>query len=251
MILEQKSSNISFGFDAIKGIFTGYASVFNEVDRVKDTVLPSAYDKEIKAWESGKFIPINFEHQKQIILAGNVNKMIKEDKGLLVEWTFSEEAKSLYPQIWQWAVEKAKSGKLFMSIGFESKASLLGSQRINLKKQNTPDTLMEIELDHIAATNNPVDTKAKVLEVKSMDLNYNSIIKELDGKVSAKRFLKNIFKEQKSLSGTNIENFVDQIFKIKEFETEEKSLPKEVPVIVDAPEDLDSLLNEVALKLKN
>ena len=248
MILEQKSSNISFGYDEIKGIFTGFASVFNEVDRVGDTVLPNAYDKEIKAWEQGKSIPINFEHDKSIILAGNVNKMTKEGKGLLVEWTFSQEAKSLHPNIWQWAVEKAKAGRLFMSIGFESKSSLLGSQRIQLKKQMIPDTLMEIELDHIAATDNPVDTKAKVLEVKSIEPNYNSMIKELNGKISAKRFLK----ENKSLlSNTNIENFVDQIFKIKEFETEEKSLPKEVPVIADKTNDFDSLMNEVASKLNN
>jgi len=53
MILEKKSSNISFGYDEIKGIFTGFASVFNEVDRVGDTVLPNAYDKEIKAWANG------------------------------------------------------------------------------------------------------------------------------------------------------------------------------------------------------
>lgn len=376
MILEQKSSNISFGYDEIKGIFTGYASVFNEVDRVGDTVLPNAYDKEIKAWEEGKSIPINFEHDKSIILAGNVNKMTKEGKGLLVEWTFSQEAKSLHPDIWQWAVSKGKAGKLFMSIGFESKSSLLGNKRIQLKKQMISDTLMEVELDHIAATDNPVDTKAKILEVKGLrtpkypvdlsenwdsqsaeknwreytkstekpstqykngflyvedgkeelfgsyhflvvdiidgepmvnqraviaangylhgarngvkildeqqttqilgiisilyerinrvrkengvDLlpavemksieNLNSTIKELNGKISAKRFLK----ENKSiLSNTNIENFVDQIFKIKEFETEQKSLPKEVPVIVDKTNDFNSLMNEVASKLNN
>ena len=245
MILEQKSSNISFGYDEIKGIFTGYASVFNEVDRVGDTVHPNAYDKEIKAWEEGKSIPANFEHEKTIIVAGNLNKMEVDQKGLLVQFQFSEEAKSLYPQIWQWAVEKAKAGKLFMSIGFESKSSLLGSQRIKLKKQMIPDTIMEIELDHIAITDNPVDTKAKVLEVKSMEPNYNSMIKELNGKISAKRFLK----ENKSLlSNTNIENFVDQIFNMK-FETEEKSLPKEVPVIVDTNNDLDAVLGQVFTKL--
>lgn len=248
-MLENKSATISFNFDEVKGIFTGYASVFNEVDRVRDTINSSAYDGELKAWKEGKQIPINFEHEKSYKLADNITRMETDQKGLLVEWKFSEEAKALYPEIWKWAVERAKAGQLFMSIGYTVLESTLGKERKTLKnKFMAPDTIYNLELDHIAATDNPVDTKAQILEVKSQEPNYNIMIKDLSGKVAAKRFLKEYKSE---LSNTNIENFVDQVLRFKEFEPQEKALPKEVPVIVDNPNDLDSLLNEVALKLKN
>lgn len=166
MLLENKSANIAFSFDEVKGIFTGYASVFNEVDRINDMILDGAYDEEIKSWESGKKIPVNFEHEKSIRLADNLNKMVSDPKGLLVEWTFSQEAKSQYPDIWHWALSKAKSGNLFMSIGFIAEQSELGMNRKSLKRQLVLDKISQISLDHIAATANPVDTKAKILEVK-------------------------------------------------------------------------------------
>lgn len=249
MILENKSTIISFNFDEVKGIFTGYASVFNEVDRVKDTISPNAYDDELKAWKEGKNIPINFEHKKSILLSSNVTRMEVDQKGLLVEWKFSEEAKALYPDVWQWAVSNAKAGKLFMSIGYNVLDSILGAERQILKKKSMEaDTIYKLELDHIAATDNPVDTKAQILEVKSQEPNYNSMIKDLSGKIAAKRFLKEYKSE---LSNTNIENFIDQVFSLsKESETQEKSLPKEAPV-QGGEIDLDSLLNEVANKLNN
>lgn len=167
-ILEQKSLNIPFVFDEVKGIFTGYASAFNAVDRVKDTVIKGAYSEEIKSWQNGKKIPVNFEHDKSYKIADNLSKIEEDAKGLLVEWKFSEEAKSIYPDIWQWAVSKAKSGNLFMSIGFSVIKSDLGINRKSQKKTLQPDVLRQIELDHIAITDNPVDTKAKILEVKGL-----------------------------------------------------------------------------------
>lgn len=169
MFLEKKSASYSFKFDEVKGIFTGYASVFNEVDRVNDTILNGAYDEEIKSWESGKKVPINFDHQKSIILANNINSMTADSKGLLVEWTFSEEAKSLYPDIWHWAVSKAKSGNLSMSIGFTPLQSMLGDNRRAMKKNRALDKLSKITLDHIAITDMPVDPKARILEVKGFN----------------------------------------------------------------------------------
>ena len=168
--IENKSLTVPFAFDEVKGIFTGYASVFNEVDRVNDTVAFGAYDKAIRDFTSGKNkIRINFEHDKSKVLAENLTKMSVDEKGLLVEWKFSEEAKVKYPDIWKWAVEKAKANQLFMSIGFYPEKTKLGDMRDKLKdKYLAADTLYQVGLDHIAITANPVDTKAAILEVKGL-----------------------------------------------------------------------------------
>lgn len=255
MNLEKKSNIIAFDFDEIKGVFKGYASVFNQVDLVKDTVLNGAYDEEIKSWEQGKAIPINFDHNKSILFASNLSEVKSDEIGLLVEWKFSEEAKSLYPEKWQWAVENAKSRNLFMSIGYEviqSHILDLGLERKSSKKQGMPDKIRKIELDHIAITTNPVDRKAEILEVKSLDVSLNQSLRDIDGKVSAKKFLK----ENKSLlSNTNIENYIDHIFSLseginKKLEASVKPQGEIAPVIEGKSDDFDSILEQVVLKIK-
>jgi len=254
--LEKKSNIISFGFDEVKGVFNGYASVFNQVDLVKDTILDVSYDEEEKSWEAGKTISINFDHNKSILFASNLSEIKSDEKGLFVEWKFSEEAKSLYPEKWQWAVENAKNGNLFMSIGFEVVESHildLGLERKSAKKQGMADIIRKIKLDHIAITTNPVDRKAKILEVKSLDVNFNQSLKDINGKVSAKKFLK----ENKSLlSNTNIENYVDHIFSLseginKKLEASVQPQRETAPVIEGKSEDLDSILEQVVLKIKS
>lgn len=167
--IEFKSLGLKIdNFDEIKGIFTGYASVFNKVDKVNDTIVPDAYNIAISQWQAGKAIRANFDHDKTILLADNLTSIKVDDFGLLVTFQFSEAAKALYPDIWQWAVSKAQAGNLFMSIGFTVLKSALGNKRFALKKAyNEPDTIYSMSLDHIAITGAPVDTYARMLEVKS------------------------------------------------------------------------------------
>jgi HK97 family phage prohead protease len=254
--IENKSIAIPFNFDEIKGIFTGYASVFNQVDLVKDTILKGAYDDEIKTWKEGKAIPINSEHNKKMVFADNLLEAQVDDNGLKVQFQFSEEAKKKYPEEYKSAVLDAQNGKLFMSIGFEVTESHLldlGLERKEVKKQGMPDKIRKLSLDHIAITNNPVDRKAEMLEVKSLDVNFNESLREIDGKVSAKRFLK----ENKSLlSNTNAENFVNHIFSLaegisKKLEASVEPQREEAPAIESKSDDLDSILEQVALKIKS
>lgn len=167
-LIEFKSGLSQQSFDEIKGIFKGYASVFNEVDKVKDTIDPNAYDFAISQFKAGVPIRINFEHDKSIELAANLEDIYTDEKGLMVEWKFSEEAKAKYPDIFRWAVSKAKSGNLFKSIGFTVLKSQLGSKRYEMKKLGAADRIYSMILDHVAITDNPVDPKAKNLEVKGI-----------------------------------------------------------------------------------
>jgi HK97 family phage prohead protease len=252
--LELKSFYVNFTFDEVKGIFKGYASAFNGVDLVNDKILPGAYDEEISKFTEGKKTRVNYEHDKSIVLAEYLDNIMVDDNGLLVEWSFSEEAKQLYPDIWNWAVKKAQEGGLSMSIGFEVLDSLLGEERHILKKERKAyDEIKKLALDHIAITENPVDRKAVVLEVKSNEPNLNIELKSISGKVSAKKFLK----ENKSiLSNNNIENFIDHVYNLahkplKDKETELKSQCETIaPVVESKNQDFNSILDEVILKIK-
>lgn len=174
--IEQKSLNFVLkSLDPVRGIFIGYASAFNKVDWVGDSIDPSAFDRSMAEFAAGyKKIPINFDHDKTKVLTSNLIRMGKDDYGLLVEFQVTDEAKAAFPLLYNWAVEKAQSGTLCMSIGGYVIDSVLGDER-DLRYQLSDyssdpieDTILEFDLDHIAITGHPVEPGAKVLEVKGL-----------------------------------------------------------------------------------
>jgi len=171
-IIEFKSAEFAVNsFDEIKGIFTGYASAFNKIDKVNDTVAYGAFDYSINQWKEGKAISVNFEHDKKIELAPNLIEFFADQYGALVRFQFSEEAKNNYPDIYRWAVSKAKNNTLFMSIGYTFIRSALGDKRYTLKKKFAePDTIYNLSLNHVAITGDPVDPSARMLEVKGFKM---------------------------------------------------------------------------------
>lgn len=178
-------------FDEIKGIFTGYASAFNKVDKVKDTIAFGAFDYAINQWKEGKSVRINFEHDKSIQLSPNIIEFEADDYGVLVQFQFSQEAKIQYSDIYQWAVSKAKAGTLFMSIGFTVLKSALGLNRQIMKKKFLEsDTIYSLTLDHVAITANPVDPSARIIEIKSLKMpQYPIILSDTwDGDAAEKRW---------------------------------------------------------------
>jgi len=211
--IEYKSLNVAIkSFDNIKGIFKGYASSFNSVDKVNDTILPEAYDKEIEAFNKGeKKIKVNYDHFPEIELSDNLISISKDENGLLVEFQISQEAKSTYVELFGKFVVLVEQGKLFMSIGGYVEKSTLGEDRwIKKMIANANDTISEISLDHIAITEHPIDSNAKMLEVKSRTAKksseeefsiINRLIDEIDGEQSATKFLIN-YKSQLSNTAT-------------------------------------------------
>lgn len=214
--LEYKSHEIALkSYDDVKGTFTGYASAFNKVDAVNDTIDPKAYDNSIDAWSRGvKKIYINYDHYDEIILSDNVISITTDEYGLLVEIQISDEAKEMYKDLFEGFVEKTRSLQLFMSIGGKIIDSKLGKGRWDKKWiANANDTIYEMDLIHIAFTEYPIDSNAKMLEVKSRVqkkekedlLNLNSLMKSITGETTATQFLSN---HKENMSNTNIKNFV-------------------------------------------
>ncbi len=237
--------------DKIKGIFKGYASSFNNIDWGNDTIDPNAYDKSIEQFDAGtKKVSVNFDHVDEIQLCNNVDRLYKDENGLIVEFTASEEFKKEFPNTYAWAVEMAQKGELRMSIGGRCKASTLGKERyMRWAIGNPNDRLLEIDLEHIAITEYPMDTEAKVLEVKSKN-EISKAIEDIDGEVSAAKFL---ITYKSELSNTAAKNFVSRLATVlksnneKEIQEESRGVVKAIPVDGD---EMDDLFQQVAAKLK-
>lgn len=70
-----------------EGVFTAYASVFNNVDSHGDIVKPGAFKASLEAWgKRGKPIPLLFGHQfdDPDFNIGHIAKAVEDDHGLLV-----------------------------------------------------------------------------------------------------------------------------------------------------------------------
>lgn len=209
--LVYKSLEISLkSFDKMKGIFTGYASSFGNVDKMNDTMLPTAFDASISAFEAGtKEIEVNYDHFCAIELADTLLSMTKDEYGLLVSFQVSDEAKQMYQELYAKLIAQAETGKLYMSIGGYVLRSMLGEDRwIRKEIANANDTIEEFDLEHIAVTQWPVDTNAKMMEVKSRIKDITSVSKTLDdvdGEVSAIKYL---MVNKSQMSNTSAKSFV-------------------------------------------
>jgi HK97 family phage prohead protease len=224
--LVYKSLEISVkSFDKIKGIFTGYASSFGNVDKMNDTMLSTAFDTSIAAYENGsKEIGVNYDHFCAIELASNLLSMTKDDYGLLVSFQVSDEAKQMYQELYAKMIAQAELGKLYMSIGGYVLRSMLGEDRwIRKEIANANDTIEEFDLDHIAVTQYPVDTNAKMMEVKSRMKEMTSVSKTLDdvdGEVSAIKYL---MVNKSQMSNTSAKSFVLHLKSMWKKELDNKS----------------------------
>jgi len=225
--LEYKSLNVAIkSFDSIEGKFKGYASAFGKIDAVNDTILPKSYDSSIALWGEGNAIPVNYDHYSEIILADNLTSISTDETGLLVEFTISQESRETYSELFGKIVLAMEENQLFMSIGgFITKSSLGDDRWIKKEVANANDTIEEFVLDHIAITKYPVDSHAKMLEMKSR--NKKNDFADIDGEVSATKYL---IANKSEMSNTMSKNFVLHLKSIwnKELDIKEKEVKSEV-----------------------
>ena len=210
--LEYKSLNIEIkSFDSIKGIFKGYAASFNQVDKVNDTILSQAFDQSITSFSAGLKIKVNYDHFDEIELSDNLLSITKDEYGLLIEFQISEDAKKTYSELYAKFIALVAIGKLFMSIGGYVLKSKLGDDRwIKKMVANANDDIEEFELEHIAITEYPIDSNAKMLEVKSKRGKQiaTKSLSDVDGLVSAVKYLK---VNKSTMSSAAVESFVSHL----------------------------------------
>ena len=137
------------------GVFEALVSAWIE-DRQQDTILPTAFDKTIAAWQrSGKWLPMLFEHSTKSVGEIEPDSMTTDTEGLRVRGHV-DQATDEGEQTWR----MIKANTASFSIGgiFESRARKGGGREI-----------YEVDLLEISATSTPAHPSARVLGWKSTD----------------------------------------------------------------------------------
>lgn len=154
------------------GEFTGYASVFGEVDSYNEVVAPGAFTKSLEALRSsGTVLPALWQHMSWEPVGG-YNELAEDDRGLKVagfllvnEIVRAKEANALMKRK---IVTGMSIGYYVIDSGFDEKTRIR--------------TLKELELVEISIVTFPANDSARIDQVKSK-LAHGSLptIREFEG----------------------------------------------------------------------
>lgn len=157
---------LKFASDAKDGTFSGYGSVFNNIDAGGDMIAPGAFKKTLKEWGARKKFPkMLLQHGGFIgpaedgIPIGKYTKMEEDGHGLYVEG----ELFAIDTQKGRYIYEGVKSGELDgLSIGY---------QAVDVSYGKTPDeprrTLKQIKLFELSLVTFPMNTESRVTAAKA------------------------------------------------------------------------------------
>ena len=157
------------------GRFSGYASVFNVIDRHGDIVLKGAFKKSIEKFSQDNPLIVLLEHKDAI---GIIDHASEDDYGLYVEGKISTNTtKGL--DVYKLMKDKVISK---LSIGYRSVNSYYDKEK---KARIIPET----ELFEVSLVSIPANESAKIIETKSNNITGNNImennyIKELEERIN-------------------------------------------------------------------
>lgn len=202
-------ANCGLKFDSSDtGEFEGYASVFDGVDAVKDTILKGAYSKTL----GQKRAPSMFvNHDSWQVPVGDWVKLEEDDVGLLVKGKIDlnhKEGPTVYSALKRGAMDA-------LSIGFRIPAG--GAE----EKEDGTRVISEIDLKEISIVNFPADDAARISIVKS-EIETIENLKEAEmflrdsgvfSKSAAMAFVSRIKKLTRSDSGVSFQNEITMLEK--------------------------------------
>ena len=203
MQIEKKllqAENIQLKFDADKGEFEGYASVFGGVDSYGDTIAPGAYKKTLK--KRDRAVKMRWNHFGPVI--GKWTEMREDEKGLFVRGQLTPGH-----SVAQDVLASLKHGAIDgLSIGFyPSKYK---------EDEEGKRTLQEIELVEISVVEEPADNAARITNVKEA----------IEGVDSVKDF-ERLLREVAGFSVAQAKHLVSRVRPFFRREGEEKSTSAE------------------------
>lgn len=166
MTIERKllqAESIELKFDADKGEFEGYASVFGGVDSYGDTIAPGAYKKTLK--KRDRAVKMRWNHFGPVI--GKWTEMREDEKGLFVRGQLTPGH-----SVAQDVLASLKHGAIDgLSIGFyPSKYK---------EDEEGKRTLQEIQLVEISVVEEPADNAARITNVKA-DIEKAESLKQIE-----------------------------------------------------------------------
>ncbi|TIX70792.1 MAG: HK97 family phage prohead protease [Mesorhizobium sp.] len=160
---------VKFANGAQDGTFSGYGSIFGNVDSHGDVIEKGAFKESLRAWEAkGKLPPMLLQHGgffgpvDDMLPIGKWTSMEENSKGLKVEGQLF----ALGTDRGQLIYEGMKAGSLDgLSIGYRAKKYTVGT-----KPTDPSRTLHEIDLVELSVVTFPSNDKATVGAVKSADI---------------------------------------------------------------------------------
>jgi HK97 family phage prohead protease len=152
--VETKFLNVAFEVKAEgdKGEFTGYGSVFGNVDSYRDVVVKGAFAETIR---EGKTIPVLWQHDSREPI-GVFVELREDDRGLFVKGNINMETqrgRESFALLKQGAIKG-------LSIGFITKESIIDDMN-NVRK------LTDVDLMEISLVTFPANVEAEVVGVKN------------------------------------------------------------------------------------
>jgi hypothetical protein len=160
---------VKFATGTQDGTFSGYGSIFGNVDSHGDVIEKGAFKASLQAWDAkGKLPPMLLQHGgffgpvDDMLPIGKWNSMEENSKGLKVEGQLF----ALGTDRGQLIYEGMKAGSLDgLSIGYRAKKFTVGT-----KPTDPYRTLHEIDLVELSVVTFPSNDKATVGAVKSADI---------------------------------------------------------------------------------
>ena len=158
--MKHKHLDVPFEIKAVSddGLFTGYASVFEELDSYRDVVKPGAFQKSLADWaEKNRKVPILWQHNGSAPIG--VYTEIREDSvGLYVEGRLNldvQQGREAYALLKQGALSGISIGYSVVRDETDSKS---GVRR-----------LFEVRLYEASLVTFPAADSARVQNVKALD----------------------------------------------------------------------------------
>lgn len=140
------------------GQFSGYGSVFGNVDQGGDIVAKGAFKKSLAAWaKSGRSVPVLWQHQTDQPI-GSWTGLKEDDTGLLGEADLWLDDAPYARLAYKGMATKTITG---LSIGYRVK-------EYNVDTESGIYTLKELDLVEISVVTNPMNDEARIADVKSM-----------------------------------------------------------------------------------
>ena len=159
--MNKKFLTVPFDVKAIDddGKFSGYGSIFGNVDAYGEVVAPGAFAASLKEWKKKKKLPkLLWQHSPDKVI-GRYTKMIEDENGLYVEGELFhkdiEQASEAYFLMKQGEIDG-------LSIGFMVKND-------DFDRNKRTRTLIEIDLWEVSVVTFPANTAARVVGVKAAD----------------------------------------------------------------------------------
>jgi phage prohead protease, HK97 family len=153
---------ISFNFDKkshhrVEGYFSGYASIFDEVDSQNDRVVRGAFTRSLACWQQAARKPkMLWQHQEEHVIG--IWRHLQEDtRGLYVEGSLLldvAKAKEAFALI----KEQALDG---LSIGYQIKQAIKGTTPRSVR------LLTDVDLLEISLVTFPANPLARILAVNN------------------------------------------------------------------------------------